>query len=100
MGSYTQLGPYAHCNHAQGSSSYKCDNSSPYVGREQNSHSGGAWYSFPRAGENTYWHQGDCPGVQKSAKTVINKLAAAGGCSGCPSDACASCISRMPDAAY
>jgi len=97
--SYTQTGPYAHCNH-NGAGSYSCDNSSPYVGREQNSHSGGVWYSFNHRGENSQWHQRDCPTVRRSAKAVINRLAAAGGCGGCPSVACARCILGMSDATY
>lgn len=98
--SYTQLGPYAHCNHAAGSSVYNCDNTSPYIGKEDNSHSGGAWYSFNKLGENKHWHQGDCPSVRQPAKTVVDKLAAAGGCSGCPSAGCAQCIRRIADAKY
>merc|ERR1712232_917054 len=98
--SYTELGPYAHCNHAPSSTVYHCDNTSPYVGKEDDAHSGGAWYSFNRLGENKYWHQGDCPSVKRPAKTVVDKLAAAGGCSGCPSTACASCILDIPDAKY
>lgn len=98
--SYTEFGPYAHCNHAPGSPVYHCDNQSPYVGKEDSAHSGGSWYSFPQVGEGKYWHQGDCPSVRQSAKLVIDKLAAAGGCTGCPSVACASCVLRLSDAQY
>jgi len=101
--SYTKFGPYAHCNHPNGSTVYSCDNNSPYVGMEDDSHSGGIWYSFNHLGENSEWQQGDypyCPSIRLSAKTVIDALAARGGCVGCPSLGCAKCILQMCEADY
>lgn len=106
--SYTKAGPYAMCNTDANNNTYHCTGSSPYVGIKASST--GEWYSFPEAGENLYWHQGDCPleTVTLPVKVVVDELASSGRCK-CPKQgsapedlwkACAVCIVNLSDATY
>jgi hypothetical protein len=105
--SYTMTGPYELCNE-ESNGTYTCRGSSPYVGIAGSG--GGAWYSFPQAGEGTYWHQGDCPSktITLPVRAVVDELADAGHCD-CPKQgsdpeevwkACAVCIVNMSDVSY
>lgn len=105
--SYTMTGPYEMCNF-DNNNTYTCRGNSTYVGISGSGD--GAWYSFPQAGENTDWHQGDCPAetVTLPVKVVVDELAATGHCN-CPKQgadpeevwkACAICIVNMSDVNY
>lgn len=111
--SISSWGDYLQCNHPDGSTTYSCkcpkDNRWPCdmerAGKEQGSHTNGhIWYSFPHAGQHTYWdyeHGSGCESIQVRASCVIDALASKAGCPGkCSSNnakECVNCVNKLPD---
>jgi hypothetical protein len=108
--SVSSWGDYLQCNHAPGSATYscKCPKSSCDMkrpGKERTNHTNGhIWYSFPHAGQGTYWdydHGSGCKTVEVKASCVIDHLARKAGCPGkCSAKSakeCVACVHKLSD---